>query len=56
MHIQKFVDNDEDDFGNRLPPGNFRPVKDVDESGGAKLYFQAGSKMNDEEFDEDAPF
>src|SRR5690242_16583761 len=57
LHIQKFVDHEEDEFGaTGLPPGNFRPVKDVDENGGAKLYFQAGSKMNDEEFDEDAPF
>jgi replicative DNA helicase len=56
LHIQKFVENDEDDFSHRLPPGNFRPVKDIDDQGGAKLYFQAGSKMNDAEFDEDAPF
>jgi len=56
LHIQKFVDNDEDDYSNRLPPGNFKSVKDLDGNGGAKLYFQAGSKMNDEEFDENAPF
>jgi replicative DNA helicase len=56
LHIQKFVENDDNDFGNSLPPGNFKPVKDLDGSGGAKLYFQAGSKMNDEEFDENAPF
>jgi replicative DNA helicase len=56
LHIQKFVEMDDDDFGNSMPPGNFRPVKDLDGSGGAKLYFQAGSKMNHEEFDEDAPF
>src|SRR6185312_7526201 len=56
LHIQKFVEMDDDDFGNSLPPGNFRPVKDLDGSGGAKLYFQAGSKMNHTEFDEDAPF
>jgi replicative DNA helicase len=56
LHIQKFIEMDDDDFGNSLPPGNFRPVKDLDGSGGAKLYFQAGSKMNHEEFDEDAPF
>src|SRR5665213_1513314 len=56
LHIQKFVDNDDGDFGSGLPPGNFKPVKDIDGSGGAKLYFQAGSKMNNEQFDEDAPF
>ncbi|MGN6533724.1 MAG: replicative DNA helicase [Ginsengibacter sp.] len=56
LHIQKFVEPDDNDFGNSLPPGNFRPVKDLDGGGGAKLYFQAGSKMNHEEFDEDAPF
>lgn len=56
LHIQKFVENDDGDFGTGLPPGNFKPVKDMDGSGGAKLYFQAGSKMNNEQFDEDAPF
>ena len=55
LHIQKFVENDDNDFGHGLPPGNFKPIKDLD-GGGAKLYFQAGSKMNDEEFDENAPF
>src|SRR5665213_2851499 len=55
LHIQKFVDNDDNDFGYGLPPGNFKPIKGP-EGGGAKLYFQAGSKMNDEEFDENAPF
>jgi replicative DNA helicase len=56
LHIQKFIEKDDDGFGMGLPQGNFKPVKDLDDSGGAKLYFQAGSKMNDEEFDEDAPF
>lgn len=56
LHIQKFVEKDDNDFGTGLPPGNFKPVKDLDGSGGAKLYFQAGSKMNNDEFDENDPF
>jgi replicative DNA helicase len=56
LHIQKFVERDDDDFGSGLPPGNFKPVKGLDGGGGAKLYFQAPSKMNNEEFDDNAPF
>ena len=56
LHIQKFVeDNDGGDFGSPAAPGgNFRPVSDDD--GGAKLYIQKGSKMNDGNFDDEAPF
>ncbi len=56
LHIQKFV---EDDFGYNAPlpaGGNWKPVKDMDGEGGAKLYIQKGSKMNDSEYDEDTPF
>ncbi|MEO7802618.1 MAG: replicative DNA helicase [Ginsengibacter sp.] len=56
LHIQKFV---EDDFGYNAPlpsGGNWKPVKDLDGDGGAKLYIQKGSKMNDSEYDEDTPF
>lgn len=56
LHIQKFV---EDDFGHNSPlpsGGNWKPIKDVDGEGGAKLYIQKGSKMNDSEYDEDTPF
>jgi len=60
LHIQKFVEDPEnggDNFGGGSPGGNFKPVRGNDEGGGgAKLYIQKGSKMNDNSFDEDAPF
>jgi replicative DNA helicase len=56
LHIQKFVERDEDNFGPGLPQGSWKPVKDVDGNGGAKLYIQKGSKMNDGEFDDESPF
>ncbi|HEY5406699.1 MAG TPA: replicative DNA helicase [Ginsengibacter sp.] len=56
LHIQKFVEDDNDDLNRSLPQGgNWKPVKDID-GDGAKLYIQKGSKMNDGEFDDDAPF
>ncbi len=56
LHIQKFVEDDGDDFNKSLPQGgNWKPVKDAD-GDGAKLYIQKGSKMNEGEFDEEAPF
>ncbi|MDQ6904360.1 MAG: replicative DNA helicase [Bacteroidota bacterium] len=56
LHIQKFVEDDGDDFNKALPQGgSWKPVKDVDGSG-AKLYIQKGSKMNDGEFDDETPF
>ncbi|HEX4851046.1 MAG TPA: replicative DNA helicase [Puia sp.] len=57
LHIQKFIDDDGSDFGGvGLPPGNWKPIQDDD--GGAKLYIQAGSKMNDLPFsdEEETPF
>ena len=58
LHIQKFVEDEAggSDFGNSGSGGNFRPVKPDEEGGGAKLYIQKGSKMNDGAFDDDAPF
>ena len=35
-------------------PGNWKPVSDVE--GGAKVFIQTGSKMNDLPEDEDTPF
>lgn len=56
LHIQKFVEDDSDDFNKSLPQGgNWKPVKNID-SDGAKLYIQKGSKMNDGEFDDETPF
>ncbi|MFZ1304509.1 MAG: DnaB-like helicase C-terminal domain-containing protein, partial [Ferruginibacter sp.] len=57
LHIQKFIEEEGGgDFAGSLPGGNWKPVKGDDGDGGAKLYIQKGSKMNDGEFDEDAPF
>lgn len=57
LHIQKFVEDDNDDHpGGNLPAGGkWKPVSGSDPNG-AKLYIQKGSKMNDGEFDEEAPF
>ena len=56
LHIQKFVEDDGDDFSKSLPQGgSWKPVKDID-GDGAKLYIQKGSKMNDGEFDDETPF
>ncbi len=54
LHIQKFVEEDGTDTNSQLPGGNWKPVSDID--GGAKLYIQKGSKMNDGEFDDETPF
>ncbi|MGC4101468.1 replicative DNA helicase [Ferruginibacter sp.] len=64
LHIQKFVEDDPGggDFGGggfSSPGGggNWKPVAGLDGGdGGAKLYIQKGSKMNDGEFDDEAPF
>ena len=60
LHIQKFTEYGEDDFGGiGLPSGgSWKPVQDdggVD--GGARLYIQAGSRMKDLPMDDDeTPF
>jgi replicative DNA helicase len=56
LHIQKFIEEDGDDFSSSLPQGgNWKPTKGSGDSG-AKLYIQKGSKMNNGEFDDEAPF
>jgi replicative DNA helicase len=56
LHIQKFIEDDGDNFNKNLPQGgSWKPVKDID-GDGAKLYIQKGSKMNDGEFDDETPF
>lgn len=57
LHIQKFVEMEEDDFsGMGMPQGNWKPVPGDNDSG-AKLFIQKGSKMNDGNFsDDEAPF
>jgi replicative DNA helicase len=60
LHIQKFVEYGEDDFGGLTGGGgSWKPVPTEGAGGdGARLYIQAGSKMNDMPFgdDEEAPF
>jgi replicative DNA helicase len=63
LHIQKFVEDEAGgDFnggGGSAPSGgggSWKPVAGLDSGGDAKLYIQKGSKMNDGEFDDDAPF
>jgi replicative DNA helicase len=61
LHIQKFVEEDNSDIGGGANSsggsggGNWKPVR-----GGAgddaSMYIQKGSKMNDGDFDDDAPF
>jgi replicative DNA helicase len=63
LHIQKFVEMEQDDFGGGGAPagGSWKPVGDGGGGedaggGGAKLYNQFGSKMNNMDLDDDAPF
>jgi replicative DNA helicase len=62
LHIQKFVDMEDDDFGGMGLPkgGSWKPVPGNDagnQGSGAKLYIQTGSRMNDLPMDDDdAPF
>ena len=54
LHIQKFTEDEGTDFsGMGLPAGNWTPVKD--DTDGAKVFIQTGSRMNDINDDED-PF
>src|ERR1700742_4800750 len=58
LHIQKFTEYGEDDFGGIGMPsgGNWKPVQGNDGEG-AKLYIQAGSRMKDVPMDDDdTPF
>ncbi len=58
LHIQKFVEDDGGGFGGTGLTGNWKPVSDMDGDGGAKVFLQTGSKMNDssEYDDDDSPF
>ena len=60
LHIQKFIEDESGgDFNPGMPKeGNWRAVSGAGGGGNddAKLYIQKGSKMNDGEFDDDAPF
>jgi replicative DNA helicase len=56
LHIQKFVEADDNDISNLgLPQGNWKPVSD--EPSDARLFIQKGSRMNDMSMgDDDTPF
>jgi replicative DNA helicase len=56
LHIQKFTEDSGGEFSGVGLPGNWKPVTDVE--GGAKVFIQTGSKMNDLPFsdEEDTPF
>ncbi|MBS1761111.1 MAG: replicative DNA helicase [Bacteroidetes bacterium] len=56
LHIQKFVEDEGDSFGGPGLPGNWKPVSDIDGDGGAKVFIQTGSKMNDIQDDDDISF
>ncbi|HWR32859.1 MAG TPA: replicative DNA helicase [Chitinophagaceae bacterium] len=55
LHIQKFTEDD-GSLGNTGLTGNWKPVSDIDGDGGAKVFIQTGSKMNDMTGDEETPF
>jgi replicative DNA helicase len=56
LHIQKFIEDDGSDCD--LPDLlRWKPVPDGEGRAGAKLYIQAGSKMNDLPMDDkESPF
>jgi replicative DNA helicase len=55
LHIQKFIeDSGGPDYGSGLP-SNFKPIPGNDAGGGARMFIQTGSKMNDLP-DEEDPF
>lgn len=56
LEIQRFFDdNGGDGFGNGNLPTNWKPVSDSDGGGGARMFIQTSSRMNDLQDDED-PF
>ncbi|MFT3706014.1 MAG: replicative DNA helicase [Agriterribacter sp.] len=59
LHIQKFTEMESDDFGGigmHGGGGNWKPVPAEGGDNNARLFIQKGSKMNDGEFDDEAPF
>jgi replicative DNA helicase len=57
LHIQKFIEDNGGggDFGPPNLPGSWKPVSDNSGGGGARMFIQTGSKMNNLPDDED-PF
>src|SRR5687767_11441658 len=59
LHIQKFIEDEGTDFNPGPPPpggGSWKPVPGNAGDAEAKMFIQKGSKMNDNAFDDDAPF
>jgi len=55
LHIQKFVEDEGGESNAGLPAGSWKPVNSPGDDD-AKMYIQKGSKMNDDAFDDEAPF
>ena len=57
LHIQRFIEEEggSDNFNPNMGGGSWKPVQGGG-SDGANLYIQKGSKMNDGQFDDEAPF
>jgi replicative DNA helicase len=56
LHIQRFIEEEGGgDFNPNLGGGSWKPVQGGGEDG-ASMYVQRGSKMNDGQFDDEAPF
>ena len=58
LHIQKFIEDDSENFGTPGMPqgGNWRPVDEgggSNPAGGERLFIQTGSKMKDLPYDDD---
>lgn len=58
LHIQKFIEEENtDDYTPSLPgEGKWKRIEEKSGDEGGSIYIQKGSKMNDEQYDEDAPF
>ena len=53
LNIQKFVEDGGGGMGVTGLSGNWKPVSDVDGDGGARVFVQTGSRMNDLDTDTD---
>ncbi|RYZ22638.1 MAG: replicative DNA helicase [Chitinophagaceae bacterium] len=57
LEIQRFYDNNDGGMGGPQLPGAWKPVSGDDAGGGgARMFIQTGSKMNQFSDDDDAPF
>ena len=53
LHIQKFVEDGSEGFQSGGLGSNWKPVRDDDGEGGARVFVQAGSRMNDQAGDDE---